>query len=425
MFSLIPTENWDYGFGDLMRGLPSAILSRGLALHINIIGVGRCLPTRSARVGIALALKGLQLRPGASVAVPLYCCPVVLRAIAEAGCRARFIEVEPYTYCMSATDLAAKSSEVDAVIAVHMFGNLCDVPALRKAAPCKPIIEDCAQAIGSRLEDRPTGSFGDIAVFSFRSGKYISAGEGGAVYSSSPEIESRLSKLISQLPVPSRRDEVVHVFTTCLRSMLRTQPLWGLVGNALWSGYTRKVSPMSQASIVHSQIYQTDWDLIVRRMTILPAMIERQRWNADYYTRNLTVDSGMICPEAPGTFFNRLQFPLLVPSAEQCHLLAKRLQRDRISTARPYKDIVAIAKERYGYSGDCPQSERIAKSVIVIPCNYALGTAEVERISTCVSRAWAEIAGPEVTVNMPSNPSAVVSPPKEKLEHGCGPHHLS
>ena len=45
--------------------------------------------------------------------------------------------------------------EVDAVVAVHMFGNLCDMPGLRKAAPGKSFIEDCAQALGSRLGGRP------------------------------------------------------------------------------------------------------------------------------------------------------------------------------------------------------------------------------------------------------------------------------
>ncbi len=360
------------------------------------------------------------------MAVPLYCCPVVLRAIAEAGCRARFIDVDADTYCMSATDLAAKSSEVDAVIAVHMFGNMCDVPALRKAAPGKPVIEDCAQALGSRLDGRVAGSFGDVAVFSFRSGKYISVGEGGAVYSSGADVGSRLSELIEELPVPSRVDEVVHVSTTCLRSMLRTKPLWGLIGSPLWSGYSKKVDCMPRAPIVLGQIYETDRDMAIRRMAVLPTMIERQRQNADHYLRNLTVDVGMLCPETPGAFFNRLQFPLLVPTPAQCDWLAGRLRQNQISTARPYKDIATIAAEHYGYSGDCPQAERIARTVLVIPCNYVLKTAEVERISTSVNRTWAEVAGRQRGVSMPSIPASAVTPPQSgNLESVAEPHHFS
>ena len=84
---------------------------------------------------------------------------------------ARFIDVDPTTFCMSASDLYAKRSQVDAVIAVHLFGNLCNMASLQEVAQGKPIIEDCAQALGSNIQGRIAGSFGAIAFFSFRSGQ--------------------------------------------------------------------------------------------------------------------------------------------------------------------------------------------------------------------------------------------------------------
>jgi perosamine synthetase len=426
MLSLVPTEHWDYGPGDLARGLLAALAPRRTAADtsIGLPGVGQCLPIRSGRAAIVLALKALGLRTGASVAVPLYCCPVVLRAVAEAGCRARFVDVDPDTYCMSATDLADKGSDVDAVIAVHMFGNVCDIPALQRATPGKPVIEDCAQALDSRLDGRVAGSFGDIAVFSFRSGKYISSGEGGAVYCSRADVESRLSKLIEELPVPSRTEEVVHVSKTCLRSMLRSKPLWGLIGSPLWNAYAKKVDSMSQAPIVIGKIYETDREMATRRMATLSTMIEAQRRNADYYLRNLTVDAGMLCPETPGAFFNRLQFPLLVPTPAQCDRLTEHLRQNQISAGRPYKDIATIAAARYGYIGNCPQAERIASTVLVIPCNYGLKKKDVERISTCVNRAWAAGRGPRV--NLPPIPlRAMTQLPREKVKSVAEPHQFS
>jgi perosamine synthetase len=404
MLSLIPTEHWDYGPGDMVRGLLVALSPRRTEKNttIGIPGVGQSLPIRSGRAAIVVALKALGLQAGSSVAVPLYCCPVVLRAVAEAGFRVRFIDVDPKTYCMSATDLAAKSSEVDAIVAVHMFGNICDVPALQQAAPGKPVIEDCAQALDSRLGGRAAGSFGDIAVFSFRSGKYISVGEGGAVYCRCLDVESRLSKLIAELPASSRVDEVVHVVKTCLRSMLRTKPLWGFVGSALWNAYTHKVDYISQAPISLGQVYETDREMAIQRMTMLSRIVEAQRRNADHYLQNLNIGGDMLCAETPGAFFNRLQFPLLLPNSTQCSRLAERLRQSQISTARPYRDIAAIASEHYAYEGDCPQAERIAGTVLVIPCNYGLSMKEVERISTCINRAWAQIVGEGVGTSISS-----------------------
>jgi perosamine synthetase len=412
MLSLLPTEHWDYSFSDLIEGLLTALSSRhpGTPSHIPMPELGSCLPVRSARAGIFLALKALGLPPRASIGVPLYCCPVVFKAIQAAGCVARFIDVDPDTYCLSAADLAAKSSEVDAVIAVHMFGNVCDMPALRRAAPGKPIIEDCAQALGSRLNGRPAGSFGEIAAFSFRSGKYLSVGEGGAVYCSDSSLERQLLELITALSVPSRVDECVHVASTYLRSRLRTRPLWGLIGTRLWDAYNATVSYTSQSPLVVGQIYETDRNLTVRRLTLLGSWIEKQRSNARYYDQNLSVDAEMLCSETPGAFFNRLQYPLLLPTSGECERLAGRLREDQISTARPYKNIAAVAAEHYGYTGDCPQAERIASTVLVIPCNHAIQATDVERIATCVNRAWAEVAHRRPGIGVPSISTSAADP---------------
>ena len=252
--------------------------------------------------------------PAARIGVPLYCCAVVFKAIKAAGCRPRFIDVEPATFCMSAADLRAKSSEVDAVIAVHMFGNVCDIPSLREAIPGKPIIEDCALSLGSKLNGRMTGSFGDAAVLSFRSGKYLSVGEGGALFSKHEQIRARSAQMISALHAPSRKEEFVHVAKTFMRSTLRSKPLYGLVGYALWEAYNRRVEFSEKSPVVQGQIYRTDLSLVRKRLAQLDAAIEIQRANADYFARTLNFESSMLCHERPNTFYNRYQYPLTFPS---------------------------------------------------------------------------------------------------------------
>src|ERR1051326_9219523 len=98
MNMLIPRDHWEHrvtdSFGGLMAGLSGG--SPGLELTLPGIGVG--IAVRSGRLGIATALRALQLPQGAGVAVPLYCCPVVFQAIAAAGFSPRFIDVDPATY---------------------------------------------------------------------------------------------------------------------------------------------------------------------------------------------------------------------------------------------------------------------------------------------------------------------------------------
>ena len=227
---LIPAENWEYNLGDIVQGLFASISSKKKRDKIYIEGIGTCIPTRSARAGIYTAIKTLNLPAGTRIGVPLYCCPIVFKAIEAAACSHCFIDIDPSTCCMSTEDLSRKRNNLDSIIAVHMFGNTCDMPSLIDAAEGKPIIEDCAQSLGSKINGRMTGSFGTIAAFSFRSGKYLTVGEGGALFSNQQSIVEKLTHEISMLPAPGIADELIHLAETYIRTKLRTRPLYGLVG---------------------------------------------------------------------------------------------------------------------------------------------------------------------------------------------------
>jgi dTDP-4-amino-4,6-dideoxygalactose transaminase len=391
MLGLIPTEHWEHTFNDLLRSMVTAVGTKEQNGMLNIPGLGDCIPVRSGRAGLVAAIKALNLVTGARIGVPLYCCPVVFEAIRTAGCKPSFIDVEPGSYCLSAKDLYTKGSQLDAVIAVHMFGNMCDMRALHEAARGKPIIEDCAQAIGSKLEGRMAGSFGTIAFFSFRSGKYLSAGEGGAVFSSQEEIRTRLSELIGAASVPSSKDECAHAAKTYIRSMLRSKPLYGVVGYTLWKVYSEQFAYSAKSPIVVSQIYRTDLALTKNRIAVLDSAIEAQRANAEVYSRTLNLDGSMLCAERPGTYLNRYLYPITFPSSEHRDLIAAHLHNRQIGTIKPYKDIVEIATTHYGYSGGCPAAEQASGRILAIPNNYSLRKDEVQRIAECVNASWAEV----------------------------------
>lgn len=366
--------------------------AKHLKAIFDIPGVGSCIPTRSARAALVTAIQALDLAPGARIGVPLYCCAVVFKAIKTAGCIPRFIDVEPTTFCMSAENLHAKSSDVDAVIAVHMFGNVCDIPLLQEAAPGKPIIEDCALSLGSRLDDVATGALADIAAFSFRSGKYLSVGEGGALFSRHAKIQSRASHLVSELPIPSHLDECSHVAKTYLRSTLRSKPFYGLVGYALWKSYNKRVQYSEKSPIALSQIYKSDLSLTKKRLAHLDSIIESQRVNAAHYSHVLTLDSSMLCHEKADAFYNRYQYPIRFFSEEQRDLMAAYLHRRQIETSKPVNDEVDVATAYYNYAGDCPVAEQLSKRVLVIPSYHTLKKKVLKRIAHCVNQGWKEIS---------------------------------
>ncbi len=408
MLGLLPAELWDYGLSDACSVLP-AILGKTRPT-LTIPELGSCIPARSARAAIVTAIRALDLPSGARVGVPLYCCPVVFKAITTAGCVPRFIDVDRNTFCMSAADLHAKRSDIAGVIAVHMFGNVCDIPSLQEAAPGIPIIEDCALSLGSKLNGQQTGSLGDLAAFSFRSGKYLSVGEGGALFSRHATIQSRAAQLVSALPTPSRADECSHVVKTYLRSTLRSRPFYGLVGYALWETYNKRVQYSAKSPIVLSQIYRSDLTLVTKRLSTIDSIIEIQRANANYYSRTLNLDSTMLCHETSGAFYNRYQYPIIFPSEEQRDLMAVYLHERGIEISKPVNDVVDVATAYYNYSGDCPSAERLSKTVLVIPSYHTLKEKEIQRIVDCVNQGWKEVS-PDSRMDSPMNQASAREEP--------------
>lgn len=385
---LMPVEHWEYGILDFARGIVGSFSSGKPEDAMQIPGLGSCTPARSARAALVAAIRALDLPAGAKVGVPLYCCPVVFKAVIAAGCSPCFIDVERSTCCMSPEDLYAKRLELEAVIGVHMFGHLCDIHGLQRAAPSIPVIEDCAQSLGSVRDNCSTGSSGLMAVFSFRSGKYLSVGEGGALFTREPRIHSRVLHLLSAMPQASRSQECAHVASTYVRSRLRGKALYGILGYPLWSVYNRTVGFEDRSPVTLGQIYRSDLELAQKRLDLIDSVIARQRSNADFYSRALCIDSGLLFKEEPGAFYNRYMYPIVFNSSEGRDFMSSYLRKRKIETGKPYSDIVQVATMHYGYGGGCPISEQIARGVLTIPVHHALKRRDLLRVVQHVNAGW-------------------------------------
>ena len=393
MAGLIPTELHRYSIGDVRRGLLGACKPVQSLTTIPMPGLGDGILIRSARAAVIVALQALGLRPGSRIGVPLYCCPVVFKAINAADCVPRFLDIDPETFCLSSEDLRTKRSGIDALIAVHMFGNLCDMPKVLELMSGKPVIEDCAQSLGSKLDGRACGSFGDMSFFSFRSGKYLSVGEGGALYSGKMDLRTRISELTEALPVPTRAAELKHVITTYIKSKLRSRPWWGLVGSRIWVIYNRKTEFADKSPIALSRIFASDSATVRKRMRQLDSMISLQRANAEFFEHNLQLDPHMLSRERPRAFCNRFMYPIIFPSTAARDMMAAFLRRKGVGTSSPYEEAIEGSANHYGYTGDCPAAESTLRRALVIPSFYTLKSKDIEHIVRCMNQGWTEIPG--------------------------------
>jgi len=106
----------------------------------------------------------------------------------------------PDTWCINPKSVEkAITPKTKAIIAVHLYGNLCEMDELRAIAKKHNLylIEDAAEAMGSEYKGRKAGSMGDVATFSFHGTKTVTTGEGGALIVQSKELYEKLLVLES------------------------------------------------------------------------------------------------------------------------------------------------------------------------------------------------------------------------------------
>jgi dTDP-4-amino-4,6-dideoxygalactose transaminase len=120
-------------------------------------------------------------------------------SIAYVGAKPVFVDIDPVTFNLNPALLeAAITPNTRAIMPVHLFGLPADMDLILAIARANNlvIIEDAAQAIGSRYGDRFTGTFGDYGCFSFFPSKNLGgAGDGGMIATNDPVIAERLQML--------------------------------------------------------------------------------------------------------------------------------------------------------------------------------------------------------------------------------------
>ncbi len=170
--------------GNLVQGRHVAEFEAAVAA---VVGVEHAVAVSNGTAALHLALLALGVGRGDAVAVPTYSWPATANVVEAVGARCVFVDIEASSWAMAPEALAAVTDSLAAVLPVHPFGTMADLPALAAAAPGVPMIEDAACALGAVRDGRTAGSVGSMGCFSFHPRKAVTTGEGGMVTTSSAE----------------------------------------------------------------------------------------------------------------------------------------------------------------------------------------------------------------------------------------------
>lgn len=325
-------------------------------------GQGEIVAVSNCTAALQLSLMALGVQPGDEVGVATYSWPATANAIELCGARPVFIDIEPLTLGLDpdAVARALQNHQLRALIPVHVFGNLANMPAIMALADAHgvPVVEDAACALGASLKGRVAGTWGRLSCFSFHPRKAATTGEGGAIRTLDTELARVLRRLRNHGIDP---DITPQDFVT--------------------PGYNMRMTEF-QAALGTSQLSRYD------------ALLACRRELAAHYDQLLdrlpVTRPGML--ESGSHIYQSYVIQLGPPHASRRPEIIASLRAGGIETniGTHHMPLLSYFRQRYGYrEGDFPVTDHVAASSLALPLYSALRREEQDKVIAALARELA------------------------------------
>ncbi len=325
--------------------------------------LGRFLSVKSVTAlssgtsAIHLALIILGVKPGDEVIASSFTFSATINPIAYLGATPILIDSEEESWNMSPEllekaiiDRLSKGKKPRSIIVVHLYGMPSKIIELLSIAKKYeiPVIEDAAEALGSKVGGKSCGTFGEIGILSFNGNKIITTSGGGALVSDNIEYVNNARFLATQA-----RDKAPHYQHSQI-------------------GYNYRMSNVL-AGIGRGQL------------EIIEERIAKRRSIFDFYNKNLGQANGIsFLPEKSSAFSNRWLTTILVdPSRTRgisCEDIHKALEAENIETRPLWKPmhLQPIFENCPSYTNGV--SERLFNLGLCLPSGSNMSDEELDRI---------------------------------------------
>lgn len=312
-----------------------------------------------ARTGLQFILENFKTK--LKVGVQPLTCKTVLDAIQNAGHQIVFVDIND-DLVIDLADLSRKKNNIDVLIVTHTFGYPVDTSEIKKVFDNKIVIEDCAHSFLSKLNGQLTGQFGDFSIFSFGSGKFPNALEGGFVIDNTNNYDLR--KHYEQIPNLPFLKIIKSIILSLLNHFLHVPSIFGLVTYNL----KRRRKYMSEKN--HSLLVYKTNPLYLHYFNSLlenaESFVEIQRKNGSKIQNSILSNEKFIFIQN-SVEKNCFLFPVLTKTPD--HFIDYALQYG----FEVGKHFVSLRSEIYSYGYvnlSCPNYERIVNQLITIPSHY-------------------------------------------------------
>ncbi|MSP56831.1 MAG: erythromycin biosynthesis sensory transduction protein eryC1 [Myxococcales bacterium] len=312
----------------------------GVAKHF---GWGHAVGVNSGTDALIYALQAVGVRPGDEVVVPAVTFFASAGAVCRIGAVPIIADVRPDLPLLDPAALPI-TARTRAVMAVHLYGERCDLPALSV-----PIVDDAAQVAGAD----PACRTGEIAAVSFYPTKTLgAAGDGGCVLTDSPGVARKLHLLTHHgMPTPY----VAEAIDGVVGANSRLDAIQAAVLHAHLGDLTARVA----ARRAHAQTYDQE----------LPASVERiPRWSGHPVH----------------------QYVLLLPPGVDRDAVAARMRAQAIETAVYYPRSLSAQPALAAFARPTPRADAFCARCLALPVHEGLGEQEVCKVIDGLTQALAQ-----------------------------------
>lgn len=360
-----------------------------------LLGVGYVVSFESGRTALYELLRSLGIGPGDEVVIQAYTCVVVPDAVLWAGARPIYADIGS-DYNIDPSKLVAKvSPRTKAVVVQHTFGypaKLAEIERLVRGSGIK-IIEDCAHLLGTEVEGKKLGTWGDAAFFSFGQEKAISSGKGGLAVTNDENLGQALLTVQSRLLYPSG-------FMIVKRLL---HPLLWSAGNALYYFFNLgKAMLWLSIKLGLSEFLVSTLELAGQSPSYFPrklanaqaaqatAQLERaDRFNeqrieaAKIYSQELGATTLKLPPQAVGAALLRYTIGRVEPLKLRSFAKKKHIILGNWYDHPVYPVGADLAAVKYEM-GSCPVAEEAAKQSVNLPTSPTLTREDLLRVVAMV-----------------------------------------
>jgi perosamine synthetase len=343
---------------------------------------------RASMMLILEAMRDVETQRGTGrneIIIPAYTCYSVPAAIERAGLLPRICDIDPRTLSYDANALARQPTErALGIVSSNLYGLPNALPAIEAFARERGLffLDDAAQALGARLQDRPVGGFGDVGLYSFDKGKNITTIQGGAIVASPGPLRDAVAARCAKLPAPAPAETLSLAIKLVAYSILLRPRLYGFVRRAMAGslGITPYETTYPVARLGHALCGVAA--LLAKR---LPALAAGRTANAARYARALAdVHAVETIEPLPGAAPAWVRYPVLARDAAQREALLATLDAAGIGATASYPqalpDVPEVARRAVNAGDPFPGARAVAARIVTLPTHGYCPADLAERV---------------------------------------------